>query len=294
MKFIDKLSNAVTSTAGRQILQAQKHSPTLLFAGGVVGLAATVVVACRATLKADALIAEHKSNLKHIERLEHIDYTEDDRRKDKALLVAQTSLKIAKVYLPAVGLAALTVTSFTSSHVILSRRNTGLMAAYAALDKGFKEYRARVREQFGDEKDREFKHGLLDREVIMDEDGEIIRTVETGYAGPSVYARFFDEGSRFWRRSALHNKVFLTSQQNYLNDLLHAQGHVFLNEAYDALGLQRSKQGAVVGWVQGHGDDYIDFGVFDGNDERKRAFIRGDEYSVLLDFNVDGVIYDLI
>ena len=60
------------------------------------------------------------------------------------------------------------------------------------------------------------------------------------------------------------------------------------------LGIPRSQAGAVVGWVLGEGDDYIDFGMFDGNNMATRDFVNGYERSILLDFNVDGVIYDLI
>jgi hypothetical protein len=63
------------------------------------------------------------------------------------------------------------------------------------------------------------------------------------------------------------------------------------------LGLERSKAGAVVGWIlskNGETDNYIDFGVFDGKTQSARDFVNGFEGSILLDFNVDGVIYDKI
>lgn len=89
--------------------------------------------------------------------------------------------------------------------------------------------------------------------------------------------------------------------QNQMNDKLKARGHVFLNEVYDALGFDRSEAGRLVGWVWNKdntameaGDGYIDFSIFDGSDYAKRAFVNGDERFILLDFNIDGMIYDLI
>ena len=78
--------------------------------------------------------------------------------------------------------------------------------------------------------------------------------------------------------------------------MLHARGHVFLNEVYDALGIPRSKEGSVVGWVlNGEGDGYVDFGIFsDPDNQSLRDFVNGREGSILLDFNVDGVIWDRI
>ena len=40
-------------------------------------------------------------------------------------------------------------------------------------------------------------------------------------------------------------------------------------------------------------DNYVDFGLYK-NDQGTRRFVNGLEYNLLLDFNVDGVIYDLI
>ena len=109
----------------------------------------------------------------------------------------------------------------------------------------------------------------------------------------SIYARFFDELSSSWNPEPEYNNLFLRCQQNYVNDLLNARGHVFLNEVYDRLGIPRSKAGAVVGWtLHGEGDGYIDFGIFDGWKPKAREFVNGHEGAILLDFNVDGIIYD--
>jgi uncharacterized protein DUF6353 len=295
MKFLDSVRTAVTSTAGRQILQAQKHSPQILFATGVVGLTATVVMACRATLKSTDIIEEHSQMMKRIETLEDAKYSEEDRNHDKTLLVIKTSVKIGRAFLPVAALGVLTVASFTSSHVILTRRNSALMAAYATLDKGFREYRARVRDELGDEKDREFQYGIRKGRVQqMDEKGDITHVKAEHYAVPSIYARFFDETCKAWVRNVHYNKAFLLAQQNFANDLLHSRGHVFLNEVYDILGFEHTQAGAVVGWVLGNGDDFISFGCFDGDRERSRAFVNGLEPSVMLDFNVDGVVYNLL
>ena len=111
----------------------------------------------------------------------------------------------------------------------------------------------------------------------------------------SVYARFFDEYSPQWTAYPEQNLVFLKHTESMMNDMLLAKKHVFLNEVYDALGIERTSAGAVVGWVlNGDGDNFISFGMYDFDSERGRAFINGNEHSILLDFNVDGVIFDKI
>jgi hypothetical protein len=294
---LQHLKNAVTSKVGRQILLSKKHSPTILFAGGVVGVVGATVMACRATLKLEEVLDEVEEKRKSVNELMHKDYSDVDRINDHRIITVQAAASVAKLYAPAVAVGVVSIAALTGSHVVLSKRNAAVMAAYSALDKGFNEYRARVRDELGDEKDQEFRHGTktVEETVESDDGKKTIKKKVVVPDVPSVYARFFDEGSKSWSRQPEYNQLFLNCQQNYANDLLRARGHVFLNEVYDMLGLERTKAGAVVGWIlNGDGDNFVDFGIYDGKNERTRAFVNGDERSILLDFNVDGVIYDLI
>jgi len=288
------IQNAITSKAGRQVLRIQKHTPTILFAAGVVGIVATVVLASRATLKMDEVLTDASEDLEKIqEALQHDNYDEEDARKDTIVIYARYGARIAKMYAPAIVVGIASVAALTGSHVILSRRNMALTAAYAALDKGFREYRDRVREAYGDEREAELRYGTCTADIVEEtETGPVVRTI-TRPAGASIYARFFDESSSSWQKSPLHNQLFVQCQQNYANDMLRARGHVFLNEVYDMLGMERSPAGAVVGWIKDD-NNYIDFGVFNDRGNKGTRFVVGDDRSVLLDFNVDGVIYDKI
>lgn len=295
---LEIIKNAVTSKVARQILLSKKNSPTIMFAGGVVGVVTTTVLACKATLKLEDILDESSDLHEKAMGLNHPDYSDADRQKDHRIIKVQTAVKVVKLYSPAIAVGALSIAALTGSHIVLNKRNAAVMAAYSALDKGFNEYRARVRDELGNDKDREFRYGSETRtELVADENGEAqtitYKAVPPGI--PSIYAKFFDEFSSSWSREPEYNHIFLNCQQNYANDLLHARGHVFLNEVYDRLGLPRTKAGAVVGWVVSKdGDNFIDFGVFDQDSERVRAFVNGQEKSILLDFNVDGVIYDLL
>jgi hypothetical protein len=202
------------------------------------------------------------------------------------------------LYAPAIACGALSIGALAGSHRVLTKRNLALTAAYSAVEKGFNDYRTRVVEEFGEDKDRELRYGT-DTEKITTEgkDGKT-KTKEVKIVGPnsaSVYARFFDEYCKNWKRQPEYNLLFLQCQQNYANDLLQSRGHIFLNEVYDMIGIDRSKAGAVVGWViSKDGDNFVDFGIFDGDNPKARDFVNGREGSILLDFNVDGVIYDKI
>lgn len=299
-KFIP---DAISSKVARQALQVQKASPNLLFGAGIVGVVGATVLACRATLKVEEIVDEAAKKKIDIEavltdpNIKSSVYSEQDARQDMAVLYIQTAVKFTKLYAPAVGLGALSIFALCSSHNILTKRNAALAAAYAALDKGFKEYRNRVIAEYGEDKDRELKYGYVEREIVEEtETGpEVKRLKVADPNGRSVYARFFDEASRNWKPNPAANLMFIRCQQNYANDLLKARGHVFLNEVYDMLDVPRTPAGAVVGWVLGgDGDNVIDFGLYDGKTDAARDFINGWEKSILLDFNVDGVVYDKI
>ena len=287
----------VPESMARSALLVQKSSPGLLLGAGIFGMVASTALACRATLKMDKLVGETKEKLDIARTLEHSEYTETDRRRDISLIYFQSGVKVVKLYGPAIVVGALSIAALTKSHNILSKRNAALSAAYAALEKGFREYRARVVERYGEDTDRELRYGSAQVEIINPETGRKKTVTRVGTDEPSVYARFFDKTSDNWSKEAEYNFIFLKAQQNYANDLLHARGHVFLNDVYDMLGMERSKAGAIVGWLltrNGTTDNFITFGVFDETSDKARDFVNGFEGAILLDFNVDGVIYDQI
>jgi len=298
MKYIP---NAASLRVGRQILLTQKHSPTILFVGGIVGVVATTVMASRATLKLEDTLADHASKLqiaKDLRASDNPDYSEADYRQDMTILYSRAVVDVTKLYAPAVLVGAASIIALTGSHKILTSRNAALTAAYAALDKGFKEYRKRVIDTFGPDADDQLRYQVEERTAIKEtpEGKKEVKVLRAGPDNISIYARFFDELCSSWSHTPEFNHLFLRCQQNYCNDLLRSRGHLFLNEVYDLLGIERSRAGAVVGWVisKDSGDNYVDFGIFDGNNPRARDFVNGREGSILLDFNVDGVIYDKI
>ena len=317
--------NNMGRTLSRAGLKFKAHSPEILAVAGVVGVVASAVMACKATTKIESVVGETKDKLDRIhdgadtgyivdpESGEAIEYTVEDCKKDTTIVYAKTGLKIAKLYAPSVALGALSIGCMLTSNTILRKRNVALAAAYATIDKGFKEYRGRVVERFGKELDRELKYNIKSQKVqetVLDENGNPVtdkngevktveKTIEVGSINEhSEYARFFDEHCAGWNRDAEMNLYFLRQQQNWANDKLKSRGYLFLNEVYDMLGIPRTKAGQVVGWVYDTtgewSDNYVDFGIYDLYNEKARDFVNGREKSILLDFNVEGNILDMI
>ena len=310
-------SNAIQTAKfaiGRGGLILKKYSPEILTAAGVIGTVGSTVLACKATLKVEDILdeAKKKSNLinaVHDGEIEvDAEYTDKDYSKDLIVNRTQTAVKLIKLYGPAISLGALSITAILGGQHILRKRNVAVMAAYKLCEESFNNYRSRVKDELGEEKDRQFYYGMTEETVkdkVKSKDGKTKTVTKKVEKAPdhlySQYARFFDEANINWDKSPEQNMYFLKMVQNQMNDKLKARGHVFLNEVYDALGFDRSEAGQLVGWVWNNdntamdaGDGYIDFGIFDGNDCAKRAFVNGDERSILLDFNIDGMIYDLI
>ena len=288
----------------------QKHSPEILAGVGVVGTVASAVIACKATLKLDDILAESKETRDKIKEVAanpryEKEYSPDDAKKDLTINYVQTAMKIAKLYAPAVVLGSASLGCLLASNDILKKRNAALSAAYMTVDKSFKEYRSRVAERFGEEVEKEIRYNIKAMEVettVVNEDGsettvtEQVKTMDSNLY--SDYARFFDEFSPNWQNDPEYNLMFLKAQQQYANDLLRAKGRLFLNEVYDLLGLERSKAGQVVGWVYNpenpEGDNFVDFGIYNVCEDRVIAFMNGEEPSILLDFNVDGDVWSMM
>jgi hypothetical protein len=301
---LKSLTRGVTSKAGRQVLKVRKHSPVLLFGTGVVGVVATVVLASKATLKMDEVLSEFEADKAKIdaapEAAKEIDeeYTEEDAKKDSLGIKVKLATKIVRLYAPAVAVGVVSIGCLTGAHVILSRRNVALTAAYAALDKGFREYRARVVQELGEEKDLKFRHGLVEKEIVEEgPNGPEHKTVlvpDPSGNNLSIYARMFAQHtSTQWEEAHTRNQFFVQCQENYANQRLRAKGVVFLNEVYEMLGMEKTDAGQIVGWIDnGEGDGQIDFGVF--STPAGVAFANYERNSVMLDFNVDGPVYHLL
>lgn len=301
------LPTAVATKFARPLLHVQKASPQIAFAGGIAAGAAGVFLACRATLKLSDVLDPYEE-LKEKAEIYHeagtgpngVEYDDKTYAKDLLVIKVKTILDVTKLYAAPVGLLMISAGLLTGSHVTLNRRNAGLTAAYASVDQAFNKYRERVKDQLGEEVDRDMRYGTReDKETVETADGKkkvVKHTRVEDQNEPSMYARFFDDRCSPWQRHAEYNKIFLMAQQSYFNNRLQSIGHVFLNEVYDALDLPRTQAGQLVGWVLGpDGDNYVDFGIFDtAANPNVKDFVNGREYSILIDFNVDGVVYDKI
>lgn len=293
------IKQIVTSKAGLAILTTQKNSPAILFGAGVIGMVGTVVLASRSTLKlSDALDEFEVGKAASASALNAKRIGDETAKKNSIILHTHLVLDVGKLYLPAIILGVASIGALGGSHYILTRRNAQLTAAVVALEKAFKQYRGRVIADQGEDKDREYMYGTSSREVLSENkkgEPKVAKVITFG-DGSSPYSVVFGNDNKNWQPTPEYNAFFLRQQQNYLNDRLRSKGHIFLNDAYRELGFPDTEAGALTGWRwQGDGDNFIDFGCWTDNTlEDIRDFMRNGDRGILLDFNVDGLIYKKI
>lgn len=303
MKNKTEIMKSVNGVASKTIMKLKKHSPEILVVAGIAGTVVSAVLACKATTKVAEILDETKGTLDTIHEgmktgaINGQEYTTEDGKKDTVVVYAQTGMKLAKLYGPAIILGTLSITSILASNNILRKRNVALGAAYAAIDKSFKEYRGRVIERFGEQVDTELKYGIKAKkfeEIEVDpetgKEKKVKKTVMV--ADPNLqsnYAVYFDSKSRNYETNPDYNRMFLKAQQAFANDKLQTRGHLFLNEVLDDLDLPRTPAGQIVGWTKDGPDGYVNFRIVEVERETEDG---RHEPALLLDFNVEGNIWE--
>lgn len=283
-----------------------QHAPEILLGVGSVGVVAAGVLACKETLKVEDILQESQDQLKTIENVSSDEaysekYSQEDAKKDIAIVRGRTAIKLIKNYAPAVALAGLSLACIFAGHGIQRKRYAAVSAAYFALDQSFRKYVDNVKERFGDDVEHDIHYGIKAKEVtetVVNENGEEVeetRIVDVRDGGASPYARIFDEVSAptCWQNDANFNRAFLAAREVEANRILKQQGYLTLNEMYKMLGMQPSKAGCRVGWSLNHknSDGFVRF-TYVSTPEVVKDFFNGDECSIMIDFNVDGIIDD--
>lgn len=303
----NKIANVVTGTVNKCGFGLRKYSPEILVVSGVVGTIVSAVMACKATTKISAVLEEHKETMDAIHTYsengvadENLEYTQEDAKKDTTITYIQTGIKLAKLYAPAVGLGILSIGSILTSNNILRKRNAALAAAYAAIDRSFKEYRSRVVERFGEEVDHQLRCNIKAVEIeekITDEKGKEKKVKKTiDVADPnagSEFLKYFTRRNAYWDNNEDYLEMFFRAQQQWANDKLRADKKLTLNQVYESLGFEATKAGMVCGWIYNAnnpvGDNYVEFNIHKVRVPLEDGTGYDDAYSI--DFNVDGDIY---
>ncbi len=291
-------SDSLTRTFAKTLFKAKKNSPHIFFGVGLAGLVGSVILACRATLDLEETIDEIRTDVKETKESNYLEHAADgvltpeiverNQAKEVGIITFKGVAKVGKLYAPAIILGGASVACLAGSHIQLTRRNAALTAAFTALSQAFETYRERVRAELGEDRERDLYLGVETIEIGQGKNKELVRVVDPD--GLSEYHVVYGPDCREWQNSAEFNRLFLEAQEKFANHRLRRNGHLFLNDVYESLGLDDTPAGQIVGWIWNseNGDNYVDFGL-------QEARIKyADDPALILDFNVDGVIWNKI
>lgn len=209
----------------------RRNSPKLLAILAAMGTVSTAFATARATPKALLLIQE----------------AEAQKGED---LTALEKVKVAAVpYIPAVLLGSATIVCIFGAQMLNRKTQSSMASAYALLDQGFKDYRRKLKELYGDEADKKVIEALAvekSQTVYINAsylDGPCDLALEENSSKPVLW---YDEYSkRFFIASLEH----VLMAEYHLNRNYILRGEAVINELYEFLGLEPTDWGAETGWA---------------------------------------------
>lgn len=297
---------SITTAFYTGVARISKHAPTILSITASAGVIATGYLAWKAGTRFEDVEGRDWDRRK--ECLRNADIIPDEdvpkiERKNRILFILDTVRTVA----PAAIVGAATITMIYFSNSISKKRLAAMGAAYATLQTAFDGYKRTMVEALGKESVEKILKPKLPNvgksaEEILSSDNKsdaanVSDAVVNSLKALSPYARIIaEESSTCWDPNEDYTSQNLAAVQLWANRRLERKGHLFLNEVFDQLGLSRTREGAVVGWLKnGEGDNYVSFGDFDASIYR----VPSDDYTrvdsnFIVDFNVDGVIWDRI
>ncbi|UVK63623.1 membrane protein [Streptomyces phage Doxi13] len=205
---------------------AAGNSPTILTTLGVTGTLATAYLTGKATLKAAEIIAEEQANR---------DYEEAPpfEFKEKVELVW-------KQYIPAAGIAVVTIACMVAANRIGARRVAALASAYTIAERAAVTYKDKVVETIGKKKEEAVRTAIAQEEIDRHPISRETVFVEGGGGD------LFRDG---WSGRYFNSTVArLEKAANQINSTLNSDFSATLSDFYDQVGLDRTDESDMVGW----------------------------------------------
>lgn len=214
------------------------HSTTILTAAGVTGTLATAYLTGRATFKAARIIEENQI-LFDSQEVNGSAIAVPSKEIRELTSTAKVKL-IWHLYIPPVGIGALTITSIIMANKVSSKQIAALTVASGISERAFKEYKEKVVEKLGDRQDRDIRDEIAQdrvtntpvnlREVMVIGAGEVL---------------CFDMSSGRYFQSTVED---IKRAENRVNHELINFMSASLTLFYDEIGLTPTTHSDSVGW----------------------------------------------
>lgn len=216
-------------------LTVAKHSPAILTTVGIVGLGATAYLAYKSRNKVEAVIEQVEADA---EAGIEIDKVEVGKGMIEAL------------WLPiSVGVAS-TACVLLAQKIQMGRIKTlaGALAVQQAQNIYFEN---KYKEEHGEEAYQKFVTPTK-KEVIETKDakGKTKKTtVDVRQELDKTVGQWYDESQEYAADDHSYNMSYIESVEERLQGILFQRGSLMLNEVREALGFERIRNGALLGWT---------------------------------------------
>lgn len=321
------LKTKIIKFGAKTVIKLRKHSPTILFVGGLITGGAAIVQFCKASTKVPALMEKHTQELEKIEDAkEHPEnYTDENgneivmtdklykAHKGKAMRSAVCDF--LKLYGKALAIALLSTVMLCGGFKILHGRwleTTAIASsALAANDK----LRNNIVAKYGEEEYRNLRYSDISQitkagdapETQSESDQDLPVDPWRSYkeaakrnAKNSDFSILWTEESapqRHWMRNPMMCLMHLQSLQKQANMVLDMKGFLTYNELCGILDTHdhKSQTGHFACWIKGK--DYVNFGLDDIFNEVRayaNASYHPDDHAKIYNHFKDGWLLDII
>lgn len=198
------------------------NAPAILTGLGVVGVVGTAYLTGKATFKAADVLRMEKRELNIIDN--------EPLEADRDLGLKRNLQLVWTLYLPAAGVASSTIVAIIYANRINAKRMAALLTAYTALDKGYSEYKDKVKEHLTGPKEQKLRSEISQDRINREFDG----TYEEVFSPLDGKVLIMEEytGRFFWSSIDAIEKAV-----NEVNALVLKEGSCRLSDFYDTIGL---------------------------------------------------------
>lgn len=267
----------------------KKNAPELLLAGAFVTGTACIATSVVATVKAEDIRKNLAKAKEDVPTALEQGFSEEEVKIALKKSYREAAIGYTKRYaIPATLFLATTGLVF-ASYKIQKNRQIALSSALASATLAYSTLLTKVKNGAA--------NGLTAQQVldgvevvqhVDEETGEVTTTIEQGTPVDSIYHFRFDKMATAWEKDSYMNMCTLNAERQWADNKLKLEGYLFLNDVLDRLGLDRTKEGQIVGWrSDGDGDGYVDFGIVDCSTIEGPAWC---DNAFELNFNCDGDI----
>lgn len=206
------------------------NSPAILTAIGVTGTITTAYLAGKASFKAGEIIANEQDRLDKETTLEQARMLEP-----KEMLVL-----VWKEYIPAIGTGVVTITCIILANRIGMRRAAAVAAAYSISERAFAEYKEKVVEHIGKNKEQKVRDEIAQDRVTNNPPGrsEIIITGTGEVLFLDLYSDRYFQSTMETVKKAMNDVNYAILNHNYAS----------LSDFYNKVGLSPTGFSDDVGW----------------------------------------------